>query len=177
MYYTIGIVSDKEMNMKSFREIQNISKAVHEKNDCAIIAISILTDIPYETVHNEFTKIGRKQGQAVSIMHMETVLNNLGYIIIHSHVSGPESLLRMVANRTSKFSKRVHIFNKELQSFEILKLFKTLVYTNRHVAALIDGKLIDWSAESKKQKVRHIQFIMKKEDAIRNGWVKVKKEQ
>lgn len=107
------------------KSVATDSNKMGEKNDCAVVAVAILTNTPYPDVHKVFTRLGRKQGGRTSFRLVFAAITALG-----CHVSPAASRC---------YAKTV----KGLPA--ALPRGRFLVETSGHVLALVDGKVLDWT--------------------------------
>lgn len=169
--------------MDKYSKVCAESLVFHETNDCAVKAVSISTETPYEKVHHLMEKYGRVYRKGTSKHIQFKVLNDLGYKPFrkinsshHGWVSEGvvvESHREAFLNHYPKNYKTQHITLKQAEMFadtkgwkELAELSKRddlaiLIYINGHVAAYKDEKVQDWAA-GKKSHIYRI-LIFKKE--------------
>ena len=99
---------------------QNIERA-----DCAVRAVTAVTNIPYDTVHAQFKKGGRKQSCRSANGLAERVCVQLGFVLEPWEVTG----------------KTIRTVERELPAKG-----RFMVSVRGHLLAVIDGKTVDWSA-------------------------------
>jgi hypothetical protein len=114
--------------MKPEELYQNVLKArseFFEANDCTVKAIAIATGEGYDMAHYALECAGRKARKGTSLGRMKEALNLLGY-----------TWHRM---KREDFSARTPIsLEREALPGNYIVSFNT------HVAAVIDGEILDW---------------------------------
>ena len=94
-----------------------------ERNDCAVKAVAVTTQTPYEEVHALFKALGRRdRGRTMDWVTVQAVLK-LGYTRIPREVDG--KTIRTAAPKLTNG--------------------RYLVFVRGHVLAVVDGKTEDWS--------------------------------
>lgn len=105
----------------------------NERNDCTVIATSITCDIPYQEAHKICKAAGRKnRGKLNTQAKLIPELENRGYNVtaIPTAYLFQENGCRYTMSTIGKeFSHG-----------------KYIVRIKGHVAALVDGKILDWTA-------------------------------
>ena len=109
--------------METYETVLKASEAMGEKSDCAVKAIAIVTNHPYEYVHALFKKHGRKYQDGTWPHTTDAVIEEIGVILTLADIPG-KSL------KTRKFPKKG----------------RYLVTTHKHVIAVVNGKIEDWTA-------------------------------
>ena len=108
-----------------YKELAAAAKAMGEDKDCAVRAITALSDSSYITVHGLCEFLGRKKGKGTSYNIIWAAANALGLKVME----------------TARFTaKTVTTLEKQLP-----KKGKFLVSTRGHILAAVDGKIIDWT--------------------------------
>lgn len=106
------------------------SDAHGEKNDCTVIAAAIAGRLDYSIVHAELKRMGRKDGQGVSMPTvMLPAMENLGL-------------------RIDRIVDCLQPNGKYYTPISVGKRFKKGYYicsVNGHVFALVNGKVMDWT--------------------------------
>ena len=127
----------------NYSDVADKSALIGESNDCAVKAVSIVTDVPYEKVHNLFADIGRKPNGRVSNEMIIDVLDNLGYKQEEVRIN------RMIVSSLSK----------ELKSSSD----KYIYYINGHIGAVTNGVVQDWTA-GRRFHVKSLHKIVRRND-------------
>lgn len=109
-----------------YAKLQEDSKSIGEKNDCAVKAVSVVAGISYKQAHSLLEQEGRKFGKGTSNNHTSTVLKKLGFNLIpfKSPYKGLRSFKRNVWTN---------------------KAMLIWVSSGRHIVGVNDGKICDWT--------------------------------
>ena len=99
---------------------QNIERA-----DCAVRAVTAVTNIPYDTVHEQFAKGGRKSRGRSANGLAEKICVRLGFVLEPWEVT----------------AKTIRTLERELPAKGHF-----LIEVRGHMLAVINGKTVDWSA-------------------------------
>ncbi|MEQ8482973.1 MAG: hypothetical protein RIB46_01285 [Pseudomonadales bacterium] len=97
-------------------------RPVSERSDCAVVALALVTDVPYLVAHQALALSGRKPRSRTSPDVFETALGALGF-----------EAVAMGRYRTFLRVERVLCTWPE----------PILVWGHNHVAALLDGRLLE----------------------------------
>lgn len=128
-----------------------------EKNDCAIIALAIVTGNNYNVVKSVLQSKGRKPNQGTELFRVTAALKQLGYdffeIRDHRHHYG-KSLID-----TMPFSYQKTLLT---MSRHFIPHQKYLVVTTKHIVAVTGGKIQDWS-ECRRLRIRSIMRVWENE--------------
>lgn len=105
------------------------SAAHNEHNDCTVKALSAATGIDYADCHKAMAKAGRKNRRGC-----------------HFHITGRDAAkalgFKMETVPDSKYSAKTMITAERDRA---LKSGRYVLRVRGHVAALVDGKIVDWS--------------------------------
>lgn len=130
-----------------------------EINDCGVIALSIVARVPYDIAHKKLQEQGRKERAGTYDSQLEKALKSLGF-------SYTVIMARKAIKRTN-ISKSRLIIPSRFASFYYKQRYtpKTigkaypngtyLCFVNRHVFAMIDGQIHDWT-EGRKHYINYI---------------------
>jgi hypothetical protein len=94
----------------------------NEKNDCAVIAVTAVSDEPYSYVHEKFELLGRKRRGTTPIWMTRMVLRQLRL-----------STLGIVCNAKTVMKLLDHLPSQG----------KFLVHTRGHLLAVVNGDIVD----------------------------------
>lgn len=148
---------------ETFSTIRAEANSMGERNDCGVIAVSIATRRPYKEAHALLARHGRpfRKGSPFSAI-------NKSLIALGAKLQGDANTSPA---RPSKYFPRNHVvgtyvYPKQPNGSQytmktIGKAFPKgtyLVYNSRHVAAMIDGRIHDWS-EDRAKRVTMIQKV------------------
>lgn len=106
-----------------YKALKEISKHYGEDNDCVVIALTLLSNEPYEKVHNLLRTLGRKSRKGTSDVVWTRALEHLSL-----------KLRRVRTDAKTTMNLRVPDFT-----------CKYLILTTGHMAAFVGGKIQDWS--------------------------------
>lgn len=132
-YNTVGataptVFPDPERPMFDYDFLCNVSRAFGERNDCAVVATSVVTNEGYPKVHELYKKAGRRKRCGTQWIHTMAVMAQLGVKMHDVTQSFPGKTVRSVAPQLHK--DRVY-----------------LIRTAKHVLGIIDGRVEDWTAQ------------------------------
>ncbi|NDG64907.1 MAG: hypothetical protein EBY29_15805 [Planctomycetes bacterium] len=124
-----------------YRALAEKAKDMSENRDCAVKAVALVCGVSYEVAHDTLAKAGRQSGKGTFTHIIKQACNDLGYRAIELSMAekiaqypGNHKNLRSITNH------HPHRFNK------VWKDGKNYLFLNAtHVAAVMDGELIDWS--------------------------------
>lgn len=135
-----------------------------ERNDCMVKALTILTGLPYATVHAALTAAGRKQGEGTYWDTTFAAVDALGFKlealpykelreIIQTYPGAHKGLQNITTRHPVRFAKQWA--NMDALMFDC----------RSHVAAFKDGQLHDWS-RNRAMQVKRLLRLVKKEEAM-----------
>jgi len=108
-----------------YKELAAAAKEMGENKDCAVRALTAVSDTSYRKVHGLCEFLGRKRGKGTSYTVIWAVATALGLKVME----------------TARFTaKTVTTLEKQLP-----KKGKFLISTRGHILAAVDGKIIDWT--------------------------------
>ena len=108
-----------------FNKAQMISRSVNEWNDCTVKAISIACDVPYKVAHKALANEGRRNRCGCYGHQQKAAIKALGFKVEMKDVTA--KTMGTVAR------------DKAVQDGHFL------VYVRAHVAAVVNGKVEDWT--------------------------------
>ena len=123
------------------------SFAKNETNDCAVVALAIVCDLPYEVAHAELKRLGRKDRRETLYSLTFQAVKNLGktvnfvpsYEFIRTYPGVHAKLKHVTTHHPRRFPK---CFDKS----------KTYLWQVRgHILAVKGGEVLDWSINKSKQ--------------------------
>lgn len=121
--------------------------AHHETNDCTVRALTASTGLDYDVCHEQFRKQGRKNRKGC-----------------HFFVEGPKAAkalgFTMRKMERSEYRAKTMITAERDSS---IASGRYCVLVRGHVAALVDGKVIDWS-QGRRHNIKAIYHVTK--DAV-----------
>lgn len=132
-----------------FSQLNETSAAMGETNDCAVKAVALVANVSYAQAHEALKQRGRKARRgaythdiikAVRAAGKEVILVDQRSIIAHY----PSPHCNVLKGLTTHHPRR---FNK------VWPKGRYLMFVARHVAAVIDGELHDWTVNKAKRVV------------------------
>jgi len=133
---------------QDYNDLRRASAAMHENNDCSVIAIAIACNVTYEMAHAACKKHGRVNRQGTFVSISEKAIYELGYKIrkwtdaekitkIHSYPGAHKGLSAITSHHLRRFPaawRNVH---------------RNMIWASwRHMFAVKDGIVRDWSTNS-----------------------------
>lgn len=115
--------------MDLLKTIDQKSVSHNEKNDCAVRAVSIVTNYSYDDVHYIFSLCGRKQRHGTKWETTEKAVRLLRF--------------RMVEITNTYSSRTIRTLERELKRRGKNRL---LVRVRGHVLPVVNGKVYDWTS-------------------------------
>ena len=104
-------------------KVSQKSNEFRETNDCAVKALSIATDTAYSVIHKLLKLQGRPNRQGTYTYQQNAVIEQLGFKL-----------------------EKIEIKSKTVTTLERENLKGyNLVYVNRHVLAVVNGSIEDWT--------------------------------
>lgn len=134
----------KNNRTKVYKKMLACTAKYKESNDCAVIALAVLTDTPYKTVRNMLKEQGRKKGGSTQWGWMLKVFDKLGFKATHmdynkfleDNYKGKRQVIR-----TNDMTKFPEIWNNGK---------RYIFWIPGHVAAIKDGLNHDWTCNYSK---------------------------
>ena len=132
------------MDVDLYRGMKDQSKLQFETNDCSVIALSLLLGYPYRKVHHEYAICGREFRHGTFDNMTFGVLYRLG---VTYRYYNRYDLKQMSDNLNLPFLtfKNIH---PQLHPHE-----KYLARSERHCAAIIHGRTVDWAKEDQSREI------------------------
>lgn len=135
----------KILPSKDFEDIRRASDKIGEWNDCTVVAVALATNTPYETVHKMLADLGRVKGRGTSIANMKEVCLKLGYEMKAWSMQEYINMLHAYPKSWRATVITTHQPRRCPKAWAPLKDRRFIFHTARHVAAVIDAKVHDWS--------------------------------
>ena len=110
-------------NEYTYTAISEVSSKYGENNDCVVKALSLVSGYSYEKVHNFLRLKGRKFGKGTLQDIWIPAMKAMGIQDNFSRFSGKTTMNLRVPNKKTNY----------------------LILTSGHIAAMINGKVQDWS--------------------------------
>lgn len=118
----------------TYKTCVDVAKARKEHNDCAVKAVAIATGIGYNQSHTVFSKLGRRNGRGVDWMMLVKAIE---------HCTGNKGKFTSILKPNGTFYTGKTI-GQALPNGKYILMFRG------HVAAMVDGKIEDWTENTKK---------------------------
>jgi len=130
-----------------YHSIQAESSSMNERNDCAVVAISIVTGVPYKEVHVALKDAGRKNREGTYQHESKRAIEALGF---KARSWSFMEYQRMINSYPANHSQLHNITSHHPNRFPKQWAGKTnlLLFSRHHVLALMDGKVQDWSVRN-----------------------------
>lgn len=117
----------------TYKTCQDAANAKKERNDCAVKAVAIATEVSYNTVHRVFANIGRRNGRGVSFVQLKRAIEQFtGSDVKYKTILKPNG---------SRFTGKT--IGQALPKGRYILIFRG------HTAALVDGVIEDWTEDRK----------------------------
>lgn len=108
--------------------LRAVSNTMGEKNDCTVVCVAAVTATPYTIVHSMMKKMGRRDRCSTGNHITKAVIGQLGFRLFDVSRSFNGRTIRAVAP-SLHHEKRY------------------IIWSSRHVSAVIGGKVEDWADE------------------------------
>lgn len=118
---------------------------MNEKNDCAVIALSIVMRTTYKKAHEICTATGRRRGQGTHTRQTFNAIRAAGFSV--------EPVKRMVQKNGCKYTPKT-VGNK-------LKKGYYLCFCRGHVFAVVNGDVEDWT-EGRQHRITQAYKVVRK---------------
>jgi hypothetical protein len=136
-----------------YTKIREASAAMGENNDCSVVAIAAACGIPYEKAHAAMAARGRKNGKGAYSPDVEAAVGDLGFETKHID---PQSFINKYPGvHKGLKSVTTHHMDRFKQVWDDGNSY--LLFTARHVGAVVDGVNVDWTKGRAKRVVELIQ--------------------
>ena len=120
------------MEPQSFKDLERVAEKYGERNDCTVKAIAAACETSYGKAHRTLAKLGRQRGRGASITQINLAVNAL---------TGSDG-------RTGETRKGPDI-GLTLNRFRKAHPTGSYIICSRgHAMAVVEGELIDWTAET-----------------------------
>lgn len=129
-------------NDERYKALREASEKRGERNDCSVVAVAAVCDVPYEVAHETLRKLGRTRGRGTSTFQILEACKALGFtterinrrdkIEQYPGVHG-----RVLKNITTHHPDRFKAVWRDGHKY--------LFLTSSHVAAVVNGVNVDWT--------------------------------
>jgi hypothetical protein len=132
----------------TFSQLNMASYKHNETNDCTVKALAIVSGKTYDEAHRALAAAGRKPREGAYFSEQVKALLALGKTL--KPVNKHEILATFPKNRKGK--TRTNMTTHHPRRFNKLWPKGTfLLYTDRHVSAVVDGVMHDWAANTSRR--------------------------
>lgn len=110
---------------------------LNEKNDCAVIALSLVTEQSYEKIHSLLSEIGRKNNKPTKL-----------YKTLHILKKFNEYRKIFLVEKRKQYPPRYKnksITIKSIEEYPHLWQGTYLIVLSEHIFAVRNGKVLDWT--------------------------------
>lgn len=146
--------------MEKYSSLINNDRVSGETNDCTVVATSLVTGLPYGLVHKAFADAGRKPRGGCNRSVQRIAWKSLGYEVAFSVGAKKFKIDSGISSlKKGRFLSAKQINEHYEEYFKYWPPF--LVYCSGHVAAVVDGKLQDWTATKGNKRFYKIVFLEK----------------
>lgn len=118
--------------MSDYKSIERDSLGMGEARDCAVRAVTAVSNLPYTYVHGVFARNGRKAKQGTPFEITMKVLKELNIWVEFTRTE----------------AKTICSLKKKLP-----KKGRFLVRVRRHILAAVDGEIVDWT-EGRRHRIK-----------------------
>lgn len=142
----------KRVNPDSYyRALEEMGNATGDDNFCAVIALALVTDMPFPEAQAVMEELGRKKGQGMNNSAIRKAMKDNGAKL---RKVKPESFIakypkphcHALKNVTTHHPRRFH---------DVFAQGTYVLFTSDHVAVCVDGELKDWAVNNA-LRVKHI---------------------
>lgn len=125
----------------AFTEMHKISKALGERNDCAVKAVAFAASVPYQEAHRVLQELGRKNRGRTYNHLIYDALRILGK---QWRRVPPSSIIKQYPGR---HKNKVYLTTHHPARFrQVWKNGRTyLAFIRGHVLCIRDGEVLDWT--------------------------------
>jgi hypothetical protein len=146
---------------EAYKNVRAAADNHGEWNDCTVISIALATNTPYDRVHEILKRLGRKKGKGTSIANMMECCEELGYHM-RSWTSG--EYLEVIRTYPKAWHATVITTHQPRRCPKAWAPYRNralIFHTARHVAAVINSEVQDWSINNS-LRVNRIYEVTKK---------------
>lgn len=130
---------------ETYKNVAKGSAEFNDCNDCTVIAIAVATGTPYKKVHAILKRLGRKPGKGTSIENMKRCCKELGFKMEAWDWRQYSEPLSQYPKAWNARWITTHQPRRRPKVWAQYKDRVLIFHTARHVAAVKDAKVHDWS--------------------------------
>jgi hypothetical protein len=136
-----------------------------ETNDCAVVALALATDLPYDTVHAAMKANGRGDRKGTNRDTTLRTVKDLGFEALE--ISPKQIIVEYPGRHIDLQNVTVKHLERFAEKLAWMKGRNFLFSTGTHMLAVVDGKVQDWT-EGRPFRVKFIWEIVRSE-LVRRG--------
>lgn len=121
-----------------------------DKRHCSVIAIAAITKLPPKQVQEALAAAGRKVGCGTPIWASARALKLLGFKVTIHRDLWLQAMIQSYPGR-AKLLKNITTHHPRRYKKAWANQPDMLLFTNSHVAAYVNGKVVDWSIKKSLQ--------------------------
>ena len=125
-----------------FQRLSAEGAALRETNDCSIIALAAVTDLPYNVIHADLSAEGRRPRRGAFRMQQFRVLLYRRFFL---RAHAPEQFIQRYPAPHNRVLRSVTSHHPDRFPAVWRDGKRYLLYTYSHVLAVVDGANCDWS--------------------------------
>jgi len=110
----------------TYEDMKTVAKSIGESNDCAVKALTIVSDMHYSYIHALFAHFGRRHGKPTRKIITLQVLRELQVSVVDVTANFKAKTIRTLAR-------------------ELPEVGRFLIWTSGHMVAYRNGKICDYT--------------------------------
>jgi hypothetical protein len=143
------INTSHSVNDPRYTAIREASAAAKENNDCSVVAIAAACDISYDDAHKAMKAEGRKDRQGALTSDILKAVKAVGF---KAKKVDPQKFIKQYPGVHSTLKGvTTHHMDRFPKAWDDGKTY--LLFTKRHIGAVVAGVNIDWTKGSSKRAV------------------------
>lgn len=127
-----------------FSQLNNEAFAKGENNDCSVKAVALVTGSLYDVAHRALDAQGRSQRKGAYTTQIHAAIAALGKKVVQVN---PRDIIALYPEPHRSVLKGITTHHPR-RFDKVWPKGKYLLYSRRHVSAVIDGVLHDWAVNS-----------------------------
>jgi len=108
---------------------------LNETNDCGVIVVAEIAEVPYEVAQKALADQGRELGRPAMGRHIFNALQEFGY----------RATSRIDGSELAKMKRKRFLTVRMLEEIPMIKKGKWIGITRNHIFAIKDGAVKDWT--------------------------------
>jgi hypothetical protein len=127
----------------TFDRSAHISRSLKEDNDCSVLALARVLDISYENAHHALAEAGRAHAKGTPRFITRKAIEALGFTVRRTW-----SVADLALAVDLPQAKRLTTAHPLRGLGEWAHLPPMLVFISKHILALRDGQVLDWTDDA-----------------------------